>query len=383
MVENFINVLMRIEQGSRILYVTVGGGGRELKDTVRLSDFLPRRGIRRSSSLLGQHNVENTHRSWMEQKFLAMAAAAASQGVTGVGAGSGGLSLGCIGTAEGTTPLTRHLTAHPAGGLTTTAGGEPPKISGIPCAASPSRYTAPVHIDVGGVTYTSSLGTLTRHPDSRLGRLFNGSIPIVLDTLKQHYFIDRDGNLFRHILNYLRCGRLVLPNNFHELDLLREEAKYYDIPSLSREIEELWTRSEIAESSVDGKAWESKRQRPRNEDNFANHQCILLSTSPDLGERVLISGERHIVEESFPEVADGLQVSSCPSPSPPWLSSDCRHLHRFPLNGFSKLQLLPAVQRLLDAGFILSTSTCTSTCSASEGGTGREYLFVRKPALSH
>ena len=37
------------------------------------------------------------------------------------------------------------------------------KISGIPCVAATSRYTAPVHIDVGGTTYTSSLETLTKY----------------------------------------------------------------------------------------------------------------------------------------------------------------------------------------------------------------------------
>jgi hypothetical protein len=46
-----------------------------------------------------------------------------------------------------------------------------------------------------------------------LAKLFNGSIPIVLDTLKQHYFIDRDGKTFRHILNYLRSSKLILPEN--------------------------------------------------------------------------------------------------------------------------------------------------------------------------
>ena len=33
---------------------------------------------------------------------------------------------------------------------------------GIPVVATPSRYTAPVHIDVGGKIYTSSLDTLTK-----------------------------------------------------------------------------------------------------------------------------------------------------------------------------------------------------------------------------
>ena len=38
----------------------------------------------------------------------------------------------------------------------------PAKISGVPCPATPTRYTAPVHIDVGGTIYTSSLETLTK-----------------------------------------------------------------------------------------------------------------------------------------------------------------------------------------------------------------------------
>lgn len=37
------------------------------------------------------------------------------------------------------------------------------KITGIPCVAAASKYTAPVHIDVGGTIYTSSLETLTKY----------------------------------------------------------------------------------------------------------------------------------------------------------------------------------------------------------------------------
>jgi len=73
-----------------------------------------------------------------------------------------------------------------------------------------------------------------RHPDSRLARMFNGSIPIVLDSLKQHYFIDRDGKMFRHILNFLRTNTCPVSENFPELDLLYEEAKFYDITALLR-----------------------------------------------------------------------------------------------------------------------------------------------------
>lgn len=95
--------------------------------------------------------------------------------------------------------------------------------------AAASRYTAPVHIDVGGTIYTSSLETLTKYPDSRLAKLFNGTIPIVLDSLKQHYFIDRDGGMFRHILNFMRNSKLLIPENFADIDLLLEEARYFEI----------------------------------------------------------------------------------------------------------------------------------------------------------
>ncbi len=49
---------------------------------------------------------------------------------------------------------------------------------------------------------------------SRISRLFNGTEPIVLDSLKQHYFIDRDGEIFRFILSYLRTSKLLLPDDF-------------------------------------------------------------------------------------------------------------------------------------------------------------------------
>ncbi|XP_019134525.2 uncharacterized protein LOC104922759 isoform X2 [Larimichthys crocea] len=86
--------------------------------------------------------------------------------------------------------------------------------AGIPTPAKLNKTNAPVHIDVGGHMYTSSLGTLTKYPESRIGRLFDGTEPIVLDSLKQHYFIDRDGPMFRYILNFLRTSKLLIPDDF-------------------------------------------------------------------------------------------------------------------------------------------------------------------------
>ncbi|KAJ0183928.1 hypothetical protein K1T71_000351 [Dendrolimus kikuchii] len=108
----------------------------------------------------------------------------------------------------------------------------PESSCGIPRIALTNRYTAPVHIDVGGTIYTSSLETLTTYPDSKLAQMFNGNIPIVLDTLKQHYFIDRDGKMFQHILNFLRNKQLLLPDNFPYFDLLAREALYFGLDEM-------------------------------------------------------------------------------------------------------------------------------------------------------
>ena len=49
-------------------------------------------------------------------------------------------------------------------------------------------------------------------------------------SLQGKYFIDRDGVLFRYILDYLRNKKLVLPENFQETKRLAIEADFYELP---------------------------------------------------------------------------------------------------------------------------------------------------------
>lgn len=84
--------------------------------------------------------------------MAAVAAAHASAQAAAVAAVSGGTTGGNISSVP--------LTNSPSEMF---AAVQPPKISGIPCVAAASRYTAPVHIDVGGTIYTSSLETLTKY----------------------------------------------------------------------------------------------------------------------------------------------------------------------------------------------------------------------------
>ncbi|XP_067325786.1 BTB/POZ domain-containing protein KCTD11 [Anolis sagrei] len=88
-----------------------------------------------------------------------------------------------------------------------------------------------VTLNVGGKLYSTTLETLTRFPDSMLGAMFRGPQPALTDS-RGNYFIDRDGKTFRHVLNFLRFGRLDLPEGYAELSLLRAEADFYQIRPL-------------------------------------------------------------------------------------------------------------------------------------------------------
>jgi hypothetical protein len=100
-------------------------------------------------------------------------------------------------------------------------------------------------------------------------------------------------------------------------------------------------------------------------------EVLALHISPDLGERVMLSGERTLIEEAFP--ATGHAVMDARS-TVAW-HHDARHVIRFPLNGYCKLNSVQAITKLLNMGYRIS---------ASHGGGGvdsqpfSEYLFTRK-----
>nr|CAB3258221.1 BTB/POZ domain-containing protein KCTD7-like [Phallusia mammillata] len=64
-----------------------------------------------------------------------------------------------------------------------------------------------VELNVGGVHHTTSLSTLRKFPESMLAAMFSGRHHINTDK-NGRFFIDRDGSLFHHVLNFLRQGDL-------------------------------------------------------------------------------------------------------------------------------------------------------------------------------
>eukprot|EP01113_Clastostelium_recurvatum_P000321 TRINITY_DN10141_c0_g1_i2.p1 TRINITY_DN10141_c0_g1~~TRINITY_DN10141_c0_g1_i2.p1 ORF type:complete len:234 (+),score=32.43 TRINITY_DN10141_c0_g1_i2:49-750(+) len=98
----------------------------------------------------------------------------------------------------------------------------------------------PVSLNVGGTIYMTTQGTLSdRDPRSMLARLVSGPVPSTLDSAG-NIFIDRDGYLFRHVLNYLRDGVERIQPHLRDVskiptplahDLLAE-AKFYQLGEL-------------------------------------------------------------------------------------------------------------------------------------------------------
>ena len=122
-------------------------------------------------------------------------------------------------------------------------------------------------------------------------------------------------------------------------------------------------------------------------------ECLAVHISPDLGERIMLSGERSLIEGAFPEIATPLMDARS---SVAW-NQDPRHVIRFPLNGYCKLnsmqvffssisswsmyrpplivvRLNQAITRLLNADFRI----VASSGGGVEGQQFSEYLFIRK-----
>ena len=97
------------------------------------------------------------------------------------------------------------------------------------------HFSSTIELNVGGQHFTTSLQTLTKGTGSMLHAMFSGRFA-TKPAEDGSYFIDRDGSHFRYILNYLRTGRLLLPEDKLVRKELLEEAEFYQIHGMSNGI---------------------------------------------------------------------------------------------------------------------------------------------------
>lgn len=104
----------------------------------------------------------------------------------------------------------------------------------------------------------------------------------------------------------------LLPCFCQDFPQLYEEARYYQLTPMVRELER----------------WQVEREAQR----VSPCECLVVRVTPDLGERIALSGEKVLIEEIFPETGDVM----CNSVNAGW-NQDPTHVIRFPLNGYCRL----------------------------------------------
>ena len=90
---------------------------------------------------------------------------------------------------------------------------------------SQAHFSSTVKLDVGGQHFTTTVQTLTKDPNSMLAAMFSGKFERK-PSEDGSFFIDRDGTHFRFILNFLRTGKLTLPEGATFTKELVEEAEF-------------------------------------------------------------------------------------------------------------------------------------------------------------
>lgn len=88
-----------------------------------------------------------------------------------------------------------------------------------------------IELNVGGRHFITTLTTLLKDPDSMLSSMFSGRHRIETDR-EGRYFVDRDGEIFHIILEYLRNDELSLTEDPILNSNLLREARYFQLSSL-------------------------------------------------------------------------------------------------------------------------------------------------------
>lgn len=110
------------------------------------------------------------------------------------------------------------------------------------------------------------------------------------------------------------------------------------------------------------KELERWKQEKEQRKHFQPCDCLVVRVTPDLGERIALSGEKALIEEIFPETGDVM----CNSVNAGW-NQDPTHVIRFPLNGYCRLN---SVQVMNEWPFVLPlpclgcflTMSCSIIC---------------------
>jgi hypothetical protein len=99
-----------------------------------------------------------------------------------------------------------------------------------------------IKLDVGGWKYTTSLATLSSEPQSMLAAMFSGRHELSVDS-EGYHFIDRNGQYFGIILDWLRTKNLSSSMGADVIEILKREADFYQLTKLQSDLKK-WKRKQ-------------------------------------------------------------------------------------------------------------------------------------------
>ncbi|XP_022057309.1 BTB/POZ domain-containing protein KCTD12-like [Acanthochromis polyacanthus] len=247
-----------------------------------------------------------------------------------------------------------------------------------------STFPEIVELNVGGQVYVTRLETLTAVPNSLLWAKFTQSSPADLPKdSKGRFFFDRDGFLFRYILDYLRDSELFLPEFFKEKRRLQKEADFFQLPELSRRLAATSKDSSYTEDSGDPEEAEllspvtsSSDRALRSPGAPAGFITVGYRGSYTIGRdiqadakfrrvaRITVCSKISLAKEVFGET---LNESRDPDRPPDKYTSRYYLKYNF---------LEQAFDRLADAGFHMVACSSTGTCSYGSSDPGEDKLWT-------
>lgn len=159
-----------------------------------------------------------------------------------------------------------------------------------------------VYFNVGGIRFATSISTIMKYPDSMLATMIEQEQEKIMIQNKEDLFIDRDGDVFKYILDYLRNDKaIILPSDNITLNRLLLEVDFFQLSELKKLVQSKidnppFVKGDFVEVQLSspGESREfllSGRYLPLPKDDFSS--CDHTSMEKDHIQQILMYAQRN------------------------------------------------------------------------------------------